>query len=374
MIEVDLTPLPTTFSLLVNLLTLCLEDCLLDDLDAIGEMKKLKILSFQGCLISKLPVTMCQLTGMRLLDLRDCRNLTGFPSEILLSLTGIEALYMNSDSDEIVSDEFIDVLNHLTHLVILEMITLSTNCGRRLIMSKLIRYRITIGHRSHSFVGEPSSISRVLMLGRINPDECNISQMSEVEALQVAECKGTDKSLLLDMNGTGFPKLVYLKVDNDFGRSCILSSVSSAVFPVLEYLELSVKLEKICDSSFAPYSLLNLKEIKVGWCRHLRNIFCFSSSVGVLPNLTKMEVLHCEDMKEIFTIEEQGDSNSTYDIINLKKLSHLTLNCLPAFKGFCGLTNIDIHPNYNIFSTDEPDYSLSLFDEKVLYFLCQKAL
>lgn len=249
------------------------------------------------------------------------------------------------------------------------MITMDTKCFRTLIMSKLLRYRITItiGGYVDDFANEPNSSSKILRLYKINLDECNISQRIEVEALQVIQCNGTAKSLLLDLNGSGFPELRYLRIHSDFGGSCILNSI---IFPVLEYLELLdiALLEKICDRSIVANSLLNLKEIHVQHCENLRNIFYFSSLVGVLPNLTYMDVFVCNNMEEIFGIEEQVVPNVA-PYITINKLSHLTLSYLPALVCFAGMTKTASTLQLGSVSTEELNHSFSLFDEKVLSFL-----
>ncbi|KAK2639337.1 hypothetical protein Ddye_027132 [Dipteronia dyeriana] len=92
LIEMNLSPLPTSLGHLVNLQTLCLDACELGDIADIGKLEKLEILSFRGSKIKKLSEEIRQLTGIRLLDLTDCSTLEIIPPKVISCFTQLEAL------------------------------------------------------------------------------------------------------------------------------------------------------------------------------------------------------------------------------------------------------------------------------------------
>ncbi|KAF2298653.1 hypothetical protein GH714_024508 [Hevea brasiliensis] len=91
-----LSPLPLSLQYLENLQTLCLDDCVLEDISAIGELKQLQVLSFIQSTIVRLPSEVSKLTRLRLLDLSQCRKLEVIPPDVLSRLAQLEELYMGT--------------------------------------------------------------------------------------------------------------------------------------------------------------------------------------------------------------------------------------------------------------------------------------
>ncbi|EOY10238.1 NB-ARC domain-containing disease resistance protein, putative [Theobroma cacao] len=88
--------LPSSISLLSNLGTLCLDQCVLGDIAIIGELKNLEILSLLKSHIEMLPKEIGQLIKLKLLDLTGCTKLKIILPNILSSLSRLEELYMGN--------------------------------------------------------------------------------------------------------------------------------------------------------------------------------------------------------------------------------------------------------------------------------------
>ncbi|MBA0853794.1 hypothetical protein Goshw_022020 [Gossypium schwendimanii] len=96
----NLSPLPSSISLLANLGTLCLIDCVLRDIAFLRELKNLEILSFQMSKIEMLPEEIGQLTELKWLGLIDCSQLKRIPPGVFCKLSRLEELYMGNSFNE----------------------------------------------------------------------------------------------------------------------------------------------------------------------------------------------------------------------------------------------------------------------------------
>lgn len=364
LIKLDLEPLPTTFSCLVNLHALCLVECQLDDVADIGDMKKLEILSFRGSSIQKLPEKMRQLTKLILLDLAHCSKLKDIPPRVISCLTGMEALYMNNTRiqwevegpDSEGSNANIDELKYLPRLSILEMHIPDAILFKGMISSKLIRYKISIGGNPPSW--DSCDSARMLIIRLDTKADWIISQLPGVEEVHLYGQVIGARNLIDDMDRNGFSHLQHLRVGSNSHCVCLVNGVPSAVLPSLETLKLNNmrSMEKICKNPLDAESFHNLKTLHVEGCEKLSNISCFSSFIRVLPNLADLKISECKNIQEIFAIEEQIDGNyrEVVPVVVLSQLSNLTLKNLPELKGFY---------------CKEVAASPSIFTEKVSFFV-----
>ena len=92
--KVSLTPSPSSLGFLSNLQTLRLNQCRIQDITVIGELKKLQVLSLAGSNIEQLPNEVAQLSDLRMLDLRYCHSLEVIPRNVISSLSQLEYLSM----------------------------------------------------------------------------------------------------------------------------------------------------------------------------------------------------------------------------------------------------------------------------------------
>jgi Leucine-rich repeat (LRR) protein len=91
-----LPSLPSSLGFLGKLQTLCLDQCVLEDIAIIGELKNLVVLSLLSSDLSQLPREIGLLTHLRLLDLSNCSKLEVIPPNVLSSLVELEELYIGN--------------------------------------------------------------------------------------------------------------------------------------------------------------------------------------------------------------------------------------------------------------------------------------
>ncbi|KAK8637627.1 hypothetical protein V6N13_136101 [Hibiscus sabdariffa] len=108
----------------------------------------------------------------------------------------------------------------------------------------------------------------------------------------------------------------------------LVEEVSLVAFPVLEslYLQNLINLEKICNAQLEMQPFAKLREINVGSCYRLKNLFSFSIARG-LQQLQEVQVADCRNMVEIITEgggSDVGDDEATITV-ELEQLRSLTL-------------------------------------------------
>ncbi|KAL5794454.1 hypothetical protein ACOSP7_003048 [Xanthoceras sorbifolium] len=95
---VEFLSLPTSISLLSNLKTLYLNNCMFAHryITGIGKLTKLEILSLSSSNIGEIPAEFSQLTSLRLFDLTNCQLLRRIPQNVISCLGKLEELYMKN--------------------------------------------------------------------------------------------------------------------------------------------------------------------------------------------------------------------------------------------------------------------------------------
>ncbi|KAK8464856.1 hypothetical protein PHAVU_010G091650 [Phaseolus vulgaris] len=88
----------SSISCLNKLRMLCLEQCCMPDeeLSIIGELKRLRILSFSGSDIKSLPDELNELKMLQIFDISNCSKLKKIPYGVISSLVSLEELYMRN--------------------------------------------------------------------------------------------------------------------------------------------------------------------------------------------------------------------------------------------------------------------------------------
>ncbi|KAK2633598.1 hypothetical protein Ddye_028435 [Dipteronia dyeriana] len=356
--RLELNSAPNSICLLVNLRTLCIDDCKLRDADFIGEFKQLEILrisssySFEIEMI--IPKKMCNLTGLRLLDLKDCNGLRNIPPNVLSTFTQLEELYFPFEHFgrfkiqwEVEGVNILDVLKHLKHLTALKISIPDDSVlpKGRLLPNKLERYNIIIGNCSSWY--------------RLHEQTSRMVQLN----LETSSCSDDVQKFFSLLDREGFPELEHLHVENSpCFRTVVdcLESESCHHFLFLQSLSLDsvLNLEMIHNYPLKTDSFRQLRTIAVAKCSKLRNILSFST-YRALPLLQKVDVFGCCSMEEIFAIRREEDINNIKgtDQIEFKLLSSLTLKYLPKLTSFCSFNN-----NKDMFDT-----STQLFNQKVAF-------
>ncbi|KAK3420075.1 hypothetical protein EUGRSUZ_G00863 [Eucalyptus grandis] len=243
---ISVTCSPSPFQLLENLHTLCLDDCMLDNVAFIGELKGLQILSFQNSTIQRLPKEIGQLVELRLLDLNNCSQLQKIEPSVLGSLIKLEELYMENSFDKwnaleqtLPSNASLIELNNMKTLCTMHVsIPNPSVLPDDLNIEKLTKYKIQIGCIQTTLSGTDN-----LFLDGLNGIEQSICELSQ----------------------EGFPKLKHLHIVNSPSVHYILRWPSLTSFKKLESLLLKnlINLEKICHNHMSFKSFSTLKVVQV---------------------------------------------------------------------------------------------------------------
>ncbi|XP_039028457.1 uncharacterized protein LOC120162368 [Hibiscus syriacus] len=144
-----LSVLPSSLGLLQDLQTLCLESCLLRQIEMVEKMKKLEILSFYDSFIEELPEEIRQLKQLKVLNLDYCSQLSVIPPNLSQPE---EQLIGNSfaqweDGQGAGRHASLRELKQLSDLTSLNLHVLDyRNMPKRVFSEKLQRYKILIGN------------------------------------------------------------------------------------------------------------------------------------------------------------------------------------------------------------------------------------
>ncbi|KAJ6854907.1 hypothetical protein NC651_039770 [Populus alba x Populus x berolinensis] len=388
--NLSLSSLPSSVSLLENLQTLCLDRSTLDDISAIGDLKRLEILSFFQSNIKQLPREIAQLTKLRLLDLSDCFELEVIPPDVFSKLSMLEELYMGNSfhqwDAEGKNNASLAELENLSHLTDAEIhIQDSQVLQYGIFFERLQRYRVCIGDDwDWDGAYEMLRTAKLKLNTNIDHRKYGIRMLlNRTEDLYLFEIEGVN--IIQELDREGFPHLKHLQLRNSSEIQYIISTmemVSSNAFPILESLilyDLS-SLKKICHGALRVESFAKLRIIAVEHCNKLTNLFSFFVARG-LSQLQKIKIAFCMKMEEVVAEEsdELGDQNEVVDVIQFTQLYSLSLQYLPHLMNFyskvkpSSLSRTQPKPSITearseeIISEDELRTPTQLFNEKILF-------
>ncbi|KDO39116.1 hypothetical protein CISIN_1g000635mg [Citrus sinensis] len=393
-----LASLPYSIGLLQNLQTLCLERSTVGDIAIIGKLKNLEVLSFLQSDIVMLPKEIGQLTKLRLLDLTDCFKLKVIATNVLSSLTRLEALYMHncyvewevetrgSEKRSASLDEFL----HLPRLTTLEIEVRNDDIlPEGFFTKKLARFKISVGDESFStpfyfveswfssrpnfMIGKHESLRTLKLKLSSKPiGSKELQGVNNVEYLCLDELPGV-KTVLFELDTKGFSQLKHLHIQNNPDLLCIVDSRDRETydaFPLLESLTLQnlIRLERTCMDRLKVESFNELKIIKVENCDELTNIFWLSNT-KCLHKLERIAVIDCKKMEEVFAIGGEADvgNKNAIEKIEFAQLKSLSLGMLPKVTNFFReVKTPPASPNRRESEEDELDTSIQLLNEKVV--------
>ncbi|KAK6933603.1 NB-ARC [Dillenia turbinata] len=258
---------PPSQGLLGKLRTLCLRHCSLGEMEMIGDLKGLEVLSLNNSEFKddKLPKGISLLTGLRLLDLSDCSDLM-IPYGILSNLSRLEELHLDDSFDkwEKESEEefYIENGGRRERYASLSELkssshSLTTLMGihvkdaslfpKDLFFPELTTFRIQIGDDSDD--DENYSRSKAGLMvdfkgSSIAKDHGICSLMKRCDYLQLSQM-GNMKRILYDF----IRDLKMFVVEESDIEEIIISEEGEAVFPQLKCLELQClpKLASFCN-------------------------------------------------------------------------------------------------------------------------------
>jgi len=384
--RLNLSSLPTSILSLTSLHTLCLDQCVLENMDIVGDLTNIKILSLWKSSMIKLPNKIRQLTELRMLDLSNS-GIEVIPPNIISSLTKLEELYMGNTSikweDENSAEQkenaSLAELRQLYNLTALELqIHEAWILPRDLksMFEKLQRYKITIGDVwEWSDIKDSTLKTLMLKLGtKIHLEHGIKALIKEVENLYLDEVDGI-QNVLYQMNGEGFPLLKHLHIQNNAKMKQIVDSMERnqvyVAFPNLETLSINnlENLEQICRGPLSIDSFSKLSVIKVKNCVQITYLLS-SPVVKGLFNLSEIEVCQCNSMKNVVLRECSPAADNDFlpdDKIELRSLRSLTLQHLQTLDDF-----ISYKPTSSVteqkYQGLQSSVSKSFFSAQVRYF------
>ncbi|KAJ9180030.1 hypothetical protein P3X46_008333 [Hevea brasiliensis] len=324
--------LPRSLGSLTNLRALWFFFCMLDDMSIIGELKQLRVLSFQCCRVIKLlPREIGQLTQLQLLDLRGCGRLEVIPLNVISGLSQLEELYMGSFNkwdEEVLSGErnaSIAELECLSQLTALEIN--AKMFPKNLPCKNLKRYRIQIGDWEWGSWYENNELSRILKLrlDRSNHLENWVKiLLKKTEDLSLVIAEGI-RSVFHDTVRESLPHLkhlcLYLNPRDEENCTEIepLFDEKVIAFPTLEEMEIlgSYRTKKLWHNQVTPGSFDELKKLTIANCKALETVFPY----GVWSNFKTLEVLSvadCDSLQEIYQVQEESIVEETNLVVDFE--------------------------------------------------------
>nr|XP_048325973.1 probable disease resistance protein At4g27220 [Ziziphus jujuba var. spinosa] len=329
-----LEKLSSSLCSLGNLRTLILRCCNVGDISLIRRLKKLEILDLSECGIKELPREVGKLPCLRMIDLRQCAQLTIIQPDVISNLKSLEELYVvdsfndwdgqvpavNGDQRNASLDE-LKLLKQLTtlHLEVADIKVLPKDLFRSMTLEQ---YQISVGCKLTGRLIDDSSKCLELSL-----DENNLLDDYGLERLLAST-----QTLSL----YGLQELKHLQLINNRTFQLLVKSTEQihpcSVFGSLETLQLEnlAYLEKICDEELTKESFKRLRIIKVSYCNLLKNLLPSSMS-----KLEKIEIIDCGMMEEIVSAHEEEEDMSKEVIGDFPRLRSLKLKNVPRLKCFC---------------------------------------
>ncbi|KAM7480855.1 hypothetical protein LguiB_005438 [Lonicera macranthoides] len=352
---------PTTFRFLLNLRTLCLENCrFLEDLSFIGGLQKLEILSFFNCEGVVLPSEVGELSNLKLLDLR-CHCLRGgrkgLPSGVLSCLRKLEELYMGAQFFQDDDQETHAIVTELNSLSCLKRLEISIPSGNKVLsmlkdfqFSNLIAFDFSMSDKRFSYYSKYKLLENSLSLWEVDRTmllENNINALfrrtKRLELYKVRELKNVVKDLDEEK---GFVHLERLELWCCHDAEIICGRLGDPIQP--------------------PSPLVNLRDLKVMGCDAMKSLFK-KSVVKCLVQLQQLEVHSCHMLEGIVLAEGSEENKETRDkIVLLPKLNFLKLGYLPKFRSFSVHSTGEKEDNLGSENIDDVHSTQLLFNPQVL--------
>nr|KJB39004.1 hypothetical protein B456_007G290300 [Gossypium raimondii] len=371
----DFASLPSSFTSLRNLQRLLFDECKLNDIAIVGKLKQLDTLKILSSDIQRLPQEIGGLTRLKSLDLSNCSKLKVIPDKIISGLPYLEELLMRNSFDQwgVEGNASLSELKSLSGLIALDVHIHSVQLmPAELFSEKLNRYKILIGEVwDWSRKYEKERTLKLQLTKGIHLDRGIKLLLQKTEDLYLDEMQGI-KNLLYELDGTGFPQLENLYIQNGPELLFIINSMEVAsrkAFPILKSLVLQnlINLEKICQGKLEEECFNRLQIISVECCDRLKNLFPFSMT-KMLVQLQEIKVSKCKSIEEIVTEEREQNAGIATNKTEFGQLRSLTLKLLPELRSFCSKEK-----SRSIYQLEPVNtWSWLLFDGKVVFPVLEK--
>lgn len=336
----NMSSLPTSLGSLIDLKTLSLDHCALQNMTGIGALKNLEILTLTNSSFT-FSYEFERLTSLRMLELSHSR-IEHIPPKILPKWYQLEELYTgntfikwefedSSMQNKNASLSELKLLHKLTDLEIKVLDTRVMPMDNILMLEKLDRLKLAVGDEFEcSEIKAGFSKTLKLQLGTsVQIEDWMKELMKRVDCLCLGETNGIS-NVLYQLNGEGLPLLKHLHVQNNATIQHIVNSIGDFqdAFPNLETMVLHnlSSLDEICHGPLTSHSFSELTVIRVKRCSLLQNLFS-PSIIERVSNLVEIEVSECNSLKAIV-------ADISGFRVQFRQLRSLTLHHLPALFGF----------------------------------------
>ncbi|PWA51591.1 resistance protein candidate RGC20 [Artemisia annua] len=336
---------PTSFQCSANLRTLCLDECsLMFDLNCIGNLLNLEVLSLANSGITTIPSTFRNLKRLRLLDVTGCYNLVIDDGNLL----NLEVLSLANSGITTIPSTF----RNLKRLRLLDV----TGCYNLVIDDGVLKSLVKLEElymrgRALSFtdnnyreLAECSENLRALEFEFIG-DNAHLKNMSYEKIQRFKLSVGCYFTEVRQMHRSQFELQSHeniLKLVTN--REVLLKSKMNELFKITDALYLQVNdmntLEDVDVESPHPQHppqnslFYNLRLLVVSQCAELK--YLFTPSVATkLSKLEYLDISRCPKMKAVIHTENDGS-----DIIKFSNLKYISLDELPNLLHFCN--NVDV--------------------------------
>ncbi|OMO71413.1 Disease resistance protein [Corchorus olitorius] len=313
-----------------NLRTLRLQNCKLENVSSLGDLKKLEILDLRASYIYELPIELKELTELRLLDLSGCGMLQRIPRDLLPKLLSLEELYMDYPSfDQWTADEeniaqgsnaSLKELNRMR----LNALTLCvrSNCLSEYDFPNLERYAIVVNR----WQNDHYPTSKTLKIKDSSLDAFK-NLLPKVEDLSLDSIAGYN-NLIPKLDPRGLRELTFLELQDCKDMECLLGTTADEMpapaFSKLMKLTMNnmVSFRQLCNGQPPKEFLQNLKELTV------RNCMDMISAVPGVQNLRNVTITNCVRLKAVFETDTITKKESK-QLPLLSNLANLELESLP---------------------------------------------
>ncbi|KAH9627233.1 hypothetical protein KSS87_018509 [Heliosperma pusillum] len=310
--------LPESMRNLKKLRTLCMEGCKLKDIELVGDLVNLLVLSLRESFVENLPNEIGNLCKLRLLDLSGCTSskLPLISNGILSKLSRLEGLYlynnrpsvsgMKSDIEE-ANDIENNSLPYLNALEIKVAVTeeLPIDCQ---FISRLDKFIISVGSGeiSHETL---KNFCCILNLEDIDYGNEFLKKnwvkvlLKKADFLEM-KCSHTFKHLVPQLDQDGFKSLRSLSLSACGSAKCIVDGRAMnnlIAFPCLQSLTLKGlwSLKMVCNGEVSPGSFSKLQSLKLF---SMHNLLC---GLPLIPrNINEIIVSSCILLKFVFNEDE----------------------------------------------------------------------
>eukprot|EP00261_Vitis_vinifera_P023809 XP_010655904.1 PREDICTED: probable disease resistance protein At4g27220 isoform X3 [Vitis vinifera] len=335
--KVSLTPSPSSLGFLSNLQTLRLNQCQIQDITVIGELKKLQVLSLAESYIEQLPNEVAQLSDLRMLDLQNCCWLKVIPRNVISSLSQLEYLSMKGslriewEAEGFNRGERINAcLSELKHLSGLR--TLEVQVSNPSLFPEddvlfenlnLIRYSILIGYDWQILNDEYKASRRLSLRGvtSLYMVKCFSKLLKRSQELYLCKLNDT-KHVVYELDKEGFVELKYLTLEECPTVQYILHSSTSVewvpppnTFCMLEELILTWldNLEAVCHGPIPMGSFGNLRILRLEYCERLKYVFSLPAQYGresAFPQLQNLYLCGLPELISFYSTRSSGTQES----------------------------------------------------------------